>query len=313
MARVSAMTTTSRKTSPDARRKNAPRRWWAGLVRGLNGTTPAEKVFYTVAYLILTAWAVVTLFPIFWMVTTALKPPTVVMSLPPEWIPRSVSLNNFDEAFGTYPVLRWTLNSFVVAGTVTAAQLVFATMAGYGFSKKRFPAREVIFWIYISSMMVPGFALLIPLYTLMATLGMINTFFGLIAPGLSAPFGAFLMRQFIQTLPTELIDAGKIDGCSELGIFWRIIVPLAKPGMAVLGIFVFMGQWGAFLWPLVVTNSTEMRTLVVGFATLAQRELRVNYGATMAASTYIALPMLAVFFAFQRYFLRGITIGALKG
>ena len=289
------------------------RRWVERLGRSWLEATPGERVFYLLAYIIATAWAIVSLFPIYWMVTTALKPPTAVMSLPPEWVPRSISLDNFDEAFGTYPVLRWTLNSLVMAGTVTLAQLLFASMAGYGFAKKRFPGREVIFWVYVSSMMIPGFALLIPLYTLMARLGLVNTYVGLVAPGLSAPFGVFLMRQFIQTLPTELIDAGKIDGCSELGVFWRIILPLAKPGLAVLGIFVFMGQWSAFLWPLVVTNQTEMRTLMVGFATLAHRELRVNYGALMAASTYIALPMLVVFFAFQRYFLRGITIGGIKG
>jgi multiple sugar transport system permease protein len=281
--------------------------------RSWNGASAGERAFFAVAYLLLSAWAIVALFPLYWMVTTALKPPSIVMSLPPEWIPRTLTLANFADAFGASPVLRWTANSFIVAGGVTLGQLLFASMAGYGFAKKRFPGKEILFWVYVSSMMVPGFALLIPLYTLMASLGLINTYVGIAAPGLSAPFGAFLMRQFMQTLPSELIDAGRIDGCGELGVFWRIILPLAKPGLAVLGIFVFMGQWGAFLWPLVVTNSSEMRTLVVGFATLAQRELRVNYGASMSASTYVALPMLVVFFAFQRYFLRGVTIGALKG
>ena len=288
-------------------------RWLGRGVRAWRAATPAERVFFLMAYVVATAWAVVSLFPLYWMVTTALKPPTAVMSLPPEWIPTSISLDNFDEAFGRSPVMRWTLNSVVMAGSVTLFQLLFASMAGYGFAKKRFPGREILFWLYVSSMMIPGFALLIPLYTLMARFGLVNSYLGLIAPGLSAPFGVFLMRQFIQTLPSELIDAGRIDGCSELGVFWRIILPLSKPGLAVLGIFVFMGQWSAFLWPLVVTNSTEMRTLMVGFATLAHRELRVNYGALMAAATYIALPMLVVFFAFQRYFLRGITIGGLKG
>lgn len=283
------------------------------LLRAWREGTPAERAFFLVAYVVATAWALVSLFPLYWMVTTALKPPTTVMRLPPEWFPTSISLNNFSEAFGKSPVLRWTINSLVMALSVTAFQTIFASMAGYGFAKKRFPGREIIFWLYVSSMMVPGFALLIPLYTLMARLGLVNTYVGLIVPGLSAPFGVFLMRQFMQTLPSELIDAARIDGCSELGVFWRIIFPLSKPGLAVLAIFVFMGQWSAFLWPLVVTNSTEMRTLMVGFATLANRELRVNYGALMAAATYVALPMLIVFFAFQRYFLRGITIGGVKG
>ena len=240
-----------------------------------------------VAYVILSGWAVVSVFPLYWMVTTALKPPTVVMSLPPEWIPTSVSLGNFREAFANSPVARWTGNSLLIALVVTAFQLLFATMAGYGFSKKSFPGRELLFWIYVSSMMIPGFALIVPLFTLMTRLGLVNSYVGLIAPGLSAPFGVFLMRQFIH--------------------------PLSKPGLAVLGIFVFMGQWNAFLWPLIVVNSSEMMTLTVGFALLANRELRVNYGALMAAGTYMALAQVIVFFSFQGYFVQGITVGGVKG
>jgi len=288
-------------------------RWISSFKRAWREGSTAEKAFFVLAYLIASFWAIVSLFPLYWMVTTAFKPPTAVMSLPPEWLPTDLSLNNFREAFANSPVTRWTLNSLIMSLSVTAFQLIFATMAGYGFAKKSFPGKEILFWIYISSMMIPGFALLIPLFTLMARLELVDTYIGLIAPGLSAPFGVFLMRQFIQTLPSELIDAAKIDGCSELRVFWDIILPLAKPGMAVLGIFVFMAQWSAFLWPLIITNSNDMRTLMVGFALLANREMRVNYGALMAAATYMALPMLIVFFAFQRYFLRGITIGGVKG
>ena len=285
----------------------------ARAVRSWREASPAERVFILVAYLAAFLWAVVSLFPLFWMVTTAVKPPTAVMTLPPQWIPTSVSLANFREAFAGSPILRWTINSFVVALSVTGFQLIFATMAGYGFAKKEFPGKEIIFWLYVSSMMIPGFALIIPLFTLMARLHLVNSYLGLIAPGLSAPFGVFLMRQFIQTLPTDLLDAAKIDGASELRVFWDIIIPLAKPGMAVLGIFVFMAQWGAFLWPLIVTSTAKMQTLPVGFALLANRELRINFGALMAAGTYMAIPMLLVFFAFQRYFLKGITLGGVKG
>ena len=281
--------------------------------RGWREATPSERIFMLVSYVILSGWAVVSIFPLFWMVTTALKPPTVVMSLPPEWIPTSVSLNNFREAFANSPVARWTVNSLFMALSVTGFQLLFATMSGYGFAKKRFPGREALFWIYVSSMMIPGFALIIPLFTLMTRFGLVDSYLGLIAPGLSAPFGVFLMRQFIQTLPTELIEAATIDGCSELGVFRHIILPLSKPGLAVLGIFVFMGQWNAFFWPLIVINSSEMMPLTVGFALLANRELRVNYGALMAAGTYMAIAQVIVFFSFQRYFVQGITVGGIKG
>jgi multiple sugar transport system permease protein len=285
----------------------------ARLTRGWREATPSERLFMLFAYIILSGWAVVSLFPLYWMVTTALKPPTVVMSLPPEWIPTSISLNNFWEAFANSPVGRWTFNSLLMALSVTAFQLLFATMAGYGFAKKHFPGKELLFWIYVSSMMIPGFALIIPLCTLMTRFGLVNSYLGLIAPGLSAPFGVFLMRQFIQTLPTELIEAATIDGCSELRVFTDIILPLSKPGLAVLGIFVFIGQWNAFFWPLIVVSSSDMMTLTVGFALLSNRELRVNYGALMAAATYMALAQVIVFFAFQRYFVQGITVGGIKG
>jgi multiple sugar transport system permease protein len=295
----------------------APRNWFqrriGNLQRSWRESTPGERVLLVIAYTVATIWAIVSLFPLYWMVSTALKPPSIAMVLPPEWIPTSISLNNFREAFANNPVWRWTLNSLIVALAVTAFQVVFSTMAGYGFSKKVFPGREILFWLFVASMMIPPFALVIPLFRLMVDYGWVDTYKGLIAPGLSAPFGVFLMRQFVQTLPTDLFDAARIDGGSELRVFWDIVLPLSKPGIAVLGIFVFMGQWTAFLWPLIITSTNEMRTLQVGFALLANRELRVNFGALMAAATYMALPMLIVFFAFQRYFLRGVTIGGVKG
>jgi len=283
------------------------------FVRLLRRIPLGEKIYLGVGYFILIVWALITLFPLYWMVTTAIKPPTFVMALPPEWIPKSLTFENFVEMFARRPWVRWSLNSVIVAGGVTLFQLLTSSMAGYGFSKKEFPGREFIFWLYISSMMIPGFALIIPLYQLAVKLKLTNTYLGVMMPGLASSFGTFLMRQFIRTLPTELIDAGKIDGCGELSVFWRIVMPLALPGLAVLGIFVFMGQWGAFLWPLIVTNKDKMKVITVAVGTLGTSEMRTNYGAVMAGSTYIALPMFLVFFFFSRYFLRGVTIGALKG
>jgi multiple sugar transport system permease protein len=276
-------------------------------------TPLGEKLYLGVGYIILIAWALVTLFPLYWMVTTAIKPPSFVMALPPEWIPKQLTFENFVEMFARRPWVRWSVNSLVVAGGVTLFQLLTSSMAGYGFSKKEFPGREFIFWLYISSMMIPGFALIIPLYQLAVKLKLTNTYLGVMMPGLASSFGTFLMRQFIRTLPSELIDAAKIDGCGEIPVFWRIVLPLSLPGLAVLGIFVFMGQWGSFLWPLIVTNKDKMKVITVAVGTLGTAELRTNYGAVMAGSTYIALPMFLVFFFFSRYFLRGVTIGALKG
>jgi len=285
----------------------------SALVRLMRRTPLGEKLYLGVGYIILIAWALVTLFPLYWMVTTAIKPPSFVMALPPEWIPKQLTFENFVEMFARRPWVRWSVNSLVVAGGVTLFQLLTSSMAGYGFSKKEFPGREFIFWLYISSMMIPGFALIIPLYQLAVKLKLTNTYLGVMMPGLASSFGTFLMRQFIRTLPSELIDAAKIDGCGEIPVFWRIVLPLSLPGLAVLGIFVFMGQWGSFLWPLIVTNKDKMKVITVAVGTLGTAELRTNYGAVMAGSTYIALPMFLVFFFFSRYFLRGVTIGALKG
>jgi multiple sugar transport system permease protein len=279
------------------------------------GETPGEKLLIAVAYALLIAWAVASLFPLYWMAITAIKPSTLVITTPPELIPSQVTWRNFRVLLNS-GVARWTLNSVLVAGAVTLAQILFASMAGYAFAKKQFPGKELLFWIYVSSMMVPIYALIVPLYRMMSAFHLLDTYAALILPGVAAPFGVFLMRQFIQTLPTELIDAARIDGCSELAVYSRIIVPLAAPGLAVLGIFTFSDQWASFFWPLVVTGSRDMRVLTVGIASLQSFDVTSgmkDYGVMMAGATWMAIPMFLIFFLSQRYFVRGITLGALKG
>jgi len=265
-----------------------------------------------VAIAIVAALAVMSLMPLYWMVVTSIKQPTLVMQMPPEWFPKQLSLANFRDLFSRRLLGRWTLNSAVVATSVTAAQLFVASLAGYAFAKKEFAGRNVLFWLYVGSMMIPGQVTLIPRYILMSKLRFVNTYWGLILPSIAAPFGVFLMKQFMQTLPGEIIDAGKIDGASEFGIYTRLVLPLSKPALAVLGIFTFVSEWNDFLWPLVITNSSEMRTLQVGLAML-QEEVPMAFGLLMAGATYAAIPITIVFLIFQRYFLTGLTVGALKG
>jgi multiple sugar transport system permease protein len=277
--------------------------------------TRGDTILLVAALAVLLAWAVVSLFPLYWMVITGMKPSVAVMTTPPELIPSQVTMRNFQAVFDS-GVLRWTFNSFIVAGAVTLGQLLFSSMAGYSFAKKSFPGRNVIFWIYISSMMLPIYAIVVPLYRMVANFHLIDTYAALILPGLAAPFGTFLMRQYIQSLPSELIDAAKIDGCSEWGVYRHVILPLSLPGLAVLGIFVFHMQWAEFFWPMVVTGSSNMRVLTVGLASLQQFDVSSgmkDYGVMMAGATWAAIPMFIIFFLFQRYFLQGITLGALKG
>jgi multiple sugar transport system permease protein len=258
-------------------------------------------------------WAFLSLMPMLWMVSTSLKPVTSYLKMPPEIVPSHPTLSNYADLLKNAPHWwRWVLNSVIVTSVVTGANLLFCSMAGYAFAKKRFPGAKAVFWAIVMSMMIPQQVTLIPLYQVTVRLGLYDNFGGLCIPFLSTAFGIFLMKQFSETISTDMLDAGRIDGCSELGLFVRVVLPLVKPALAVLGIFTVMWQWNDFLWPLVITNSSEMRTLQVGLATL-QSKWSTDYGTLMAGAGLSALPMIAVFLAFQRYFIQGLRLGALKG
>lgn len=265
-----------------------------------------------ISFVLLLGAAALALLPLYWMVVTALQQPTLTVTFPPEWFPSNPTFLNFSRFLERPHVFRWTTNSLLISLAVTGVQVFTCAMAGYAFAKKQFPGGNFIFYLYIASMMIPGQVTLVPLFLIMSRLNFLDSYWGLILPGIAGPFGVFLMKQFLATLPTELIEAAIIDGCGEWQTFVRVILPLAKPGLAVLGIFTFMGQWNEFLWPLIVTNSSSMRTLPVGLA-LLQEELPMQYGLLMAGATFAAIPMIVIFLMFQRYFLKGITVGALKG
>lgn len=271
-----------------------------------------RRIPIILAYLILTAWAIWSILPLVWMISTSFRTATAMVEIPPQWIPKPATLDNYHRLFVQAPLMRWLFNSTIIAVIHTACNLFFCSLAGYAFAKKHFPGRDGIFWLLLSTMMIPSIVLLAPLFLLVARMGLVDTYAGLILPGVVSVFGIFLMKQFIGTLPNALIDAARIDGCSEFGIYWRIILPLCKPGLAVLGIFNFMGSWNDFLWPLLVTQSSQMRTLAVGLASL-QQEALTDYGLLMAGSVFAAIPMVIAFLLFQKHFLTGITIGAIKG
>ena len=268
--------------------------------------------FLIAAYVILSLWALWALLPLFWMFSTSFKEVRAAIKIPPEWLPTHPTFVNYQVLFARAPVFRWLLNSGIVAVAHTISMLLFCSMAGYAFAKKDFPGKNAMFWSLLSTMMIPGTVLLVPLFLLVSRMGLINNFGGLILPGLVGAFGVFLMKQFMQTLPGELLDAARIDGASELGVYSRVVLPLSKPALAVLGIFSFIGAWNDFLWPLLITQSKMMRTLAVGLATL-QQESMTDYNLLMAGSAVAAIPMIIVFFACQKHFLKGLTIGALKG
>jgi multiple sugar transport system permease protein len=204
------------------------------------------------------------------------------------------------------------LNSLIVAIAVTAWHVFFDTMAGYAFAKRRFPGRNLLFWVILSTLMIPIHVTIIPLYVVTRKLGLIDNLLAVILPGTATAFGIFLMRQYIQTLPSELEDAARIDGASEFGVFWHVILPLARPAMAALAIFTFVRHWNDFLWPLIALSRPKNYTLTVGVANL-QGEFMTDWGIIFAGAALAALPMSVFFLLFQKYFLEGVRMGAIKG
>ena len=245
------------------------------------------------------------------MITISFMNVVTLLRMPPKLIPDPFTAMNYIKLLGGSLLPRWEFNSAVIAVTNTLISLFVSSFYGYIFAKKEFPGKKVLFWILICTMMVPFQVAAIPIFLMFRDFHMVNTYWGLIIPGIFSAYGVFLMRQVIKTLPTELIEAAKMDGCSELQIYARIILPLSKPGLAVLGIFTFVGNWNDFFWPLVLLNDSKIYTLPVGLPTLQSQW--TDYGLLMAGATLAALPTIVIFILFQRYFLQGITVGAIKG
>lgn len=271
-----------------------------------------------ILYAALIGTALLMIGPFYWMVATSFKLPGDVFSSPPKWIPSPWTLRNYQDVFTLFPFARFFLNSVVVAALVVGLNVVFDTAAAYAFAKLRFPGRDVIFFLFLITLMVPYQVNLIPLYRIMVQLHQISpllgidSYFGLVAPSAIQVFGVFLMRQFLRSIPDEILESARVDGASEFRILRSIVFPVAAPGMATLAIFTFVGAWNDFFWPLIVTTSDNWRTLPVGVALLARRNT-VNWGATMAGTTITAIPMIVVFLLLQRRFIEGLTAGAVKG
>ena len=264
------------------------------------------------AYAFLVITAVVALFPMYWLFTNSFTPILGTPPLTPILLP-AFKLDNFARLIGTTKFyVNWMVNSLLVAVLVTGWHILFDTMAGYAFAKKNFPGKTVFFWMILSTLMIPIHVTFIPLYIINRSLGLIDSIWALILPGTAQVFGIFLMRQYIQTLPSELEDAARMDGASHWGVFWHVILPLSMPAIAALAIFTFVRNWNDFLWPVIALNSPQNYTLTVGVANL-QGEFMTDWGIIFSGATLAALPMIVFFLVFQRYFLEGVRMGAIKG
>ncbi|MCP9959918.1 carbohydrate ABC transporter permease [Streptomyces sudanensis] len=254
--------------------------------------------------------ALVTVTPFAVMVLVAFAPPGG-KTLPGAFDPTRATWENFSAVLSGADVTRWAVNSLVYSLVSVVLILLFSSMAGYAFAKKRFPGREVLFWSFLATLMVPFQATLVPYFVLVSRLGGVDTYWGLIVPTLANSQAVFLMRQFIAQLPDELFEAARIDGASEWRTYTTVVVPLITPVLATLGVFVFLWHWNDFLWPLVIGQSSGMRTLTVGLATLEGENVAVNQ--VMAGATVTVLPCLLVFGLLQRYLTDSVATTGLKG
>jgi len=263
-------------------------------------------------HLLLILGGLVMIVPFSWMVSTSLKSGEYVLSMPPQWIPSPATLDSYRRIFDLYPIGRMLFNSILVAGLTTLGQLITCSMAAYAFARMKFRGHNLIFLLYLATLMVPFQVTITPLFILMRIFDWINTYQGLILPGVFSAFGTFLLRQAFLTIPTEYEEAAYMDGAPPLTIFLRIVLPLSKPALATLSVFAFMGSWNAFLWPLFIVREETLMTLPVGLATLQGRWL-TEWNLVMAGTVITVLPMLLLYLVAQKYLVQGYVMSGLKG
>lgn len=255
---------------------------------------------------------VIFIFPFYWVVTGSFKEQMVTVKIPPEWWPMNPTMANYNTLFVRNPAMQWFFNTVIISTVSMVLVCVVSTMAGYVLAKKRFYGGTIIFSMFMAAMALPKQVVLVPLVQQASQLGLHDSLWAVILPTVGWPFGIFLMKQFSQTIPKELLEAAKIDGCNELQIFTNIVLTMVKPGIGALAIFTFINTWNDYFLQLIMLSSRQNLTLQLGIATL-QAELSTNYGVLMAGATFSAIPIIIVFVMFQRSFTQGITMGAVKG
>ncbi|MEU6846498.1 carbohydrate ABC transporter permease [Streptomyces sp. NPDC046716] len=285
----------------------------------MSAVTPARRpsararkpLLYVVASLGLLVMAA----PFLWMALSAFKTKKDLTASPPVWIPSEWTLKNFSDLLDQLDMPRYFLNSVIVAVLVTVCNLLFCSMLGYALAKLNFSGRSKVFGVVLAALMVPANLMVLPLFVLINQMNLLDTYAGLVLPFAAGAFGVFLMRQFMQSIPDELLEAARMDGAGEWYIFWRIVLPLVKPALATLTIFTFLGSWNNFIWPLIATNDPDKYTLPVALATFANdpnRTVGGGNGMLMAGSLLVVLPVLVVFAVLQRHFTQGIATAGMK-
>lgn len=275
-----------------------------------------ERTLRISAYVVLIIGALSMIMPFLWMVTTSLKTLNAIFVQPKNWIqmfvPTMLVWQNYVDAWTKVPFGQFYLNSIIVGLAVTVGQVFTSSLAAYAFARLTFPGRDKLFFAYLATMMIPGSVTMIPVYVLMRVFGWVDTYQALIIPAIFSAYGTFMLRQFFMTLPKDLEDAAKIDGCGFFRIYMTIILPLSKPALATLTVFTFMGNWGSFMWPLLVTNTMTMRTLPIGLESF-KTQYSTDWHLLMAGSVMVMLPIVIIFIFTQRYFVESIKLTGVKG
>lgn len=262
-------------------------------------------------YLLLMLCVALCIFPFLYMFSLSLQSDADILSGVPILVPEMLQFSNYVDIWQKAPFARFTLNSFIIAGGITFLHLIFDPLIGYVFAKMDFPGKRFMFVAILSTLMIPFFIRMIPLYVLTARMGWLNTYQGLIVPFAMSAYGIFLMRQFIRPIPDELIDAARLDGCAELGVYWRIVLPQVRPALVTLALLTFVFQWNEFLWPLVAVSTTEIRPITTGL-TLFNQEYFTQWNLTATGGVIVFIPSLLLFLATQRYFVRSVMLAGMK-
>lgn len=282
------------------------------MAKKVIGIRKDSLVIKTFIYIFLIAGAVTMIVPYVWMFVTSVKPLEEIQSYPPSFMVKNPTLEPYTDLFHMVPMIRYIFNSLFVAGSIALFNVFATSLAGYAFAKHKFWGRDMIFFIFIGSLMIPWQVNIIPGFIIVKNLGWLNTFRGLIIPAMAwCAFGIFLNRQYIYSISDDLIDAAKIDGCSEFMIYRKVILPLIKPVIATLAIFTFLQQWNNFVWPLVIIHTSRMRTIPLALSVLSG-QFGANFGMVMAGAVVATLPMLVVYLLFQKYIIKGIAMTGLK-
>ncbi|MFC2048870.1 carbohydrate ABC transporter permease [Elusimicrobiota bacterium] len=278
----------------------------------MNDNAIEDKTRKILLQSILTVGLILTLTPFLWMFMTSFKSKAGIFAMPPEWIPKEPTLAHYRKLFQEVDFMRHFINSTIVAFAVTVFGIFVNSLAGYAFAKYKFPGRDRIFAILILALMVPGQITMMPAFLILKKMGLINSYLGLIVSGTVSVYSIFLIRQFVQAIPNDLIEAARIDGCSEFGIYWRVIMPLCKPVLATLAIFTFMSSWNDFLWALILMTKEKMYTLPVALANLNGQHT-TDYGLLMSGAVVVVVPVVIVFLFAQKYIIEGISTTGMKG